>query len=328
MLVDGFGRTITYLRVSVTDRCNLRCVYCMPPQGVPRRAHHEIMRYEEIAEVVRAASAMGVTHVRLTGGEPLARLDLPILVGMIAAIPGIEDISLTTNAALLERSAPALQAAGLTRVNVSLDTLQPERFARLTRGGSLAAALRGLAAAEACGLLPIKLNVVALRGINEDELPALARLTLEHAWDVRFIELMPVNNQQSWGSGFADPSSLVLPVAEIYRALTPLGILPLPQAEANGPARMFRLEGGLGRIGLIAPLSEHFCQTCNRLRLTADGNLRPCLLHDVEIPMLAALRRGEDIQPYLRQAANAKPAGHELSAAHLPTLRGMSQIGG
>lgn len=334
MLLDSWGRPITYLRISVTDRCNLRCVYCMPPEGVQRVEHEAIMRYEEIAEVVRVAAAEGVRRVRITGGEPLVRLDLPVLIRMIHAIPGIEDISLTTNGLLLERMAGELRAAGLDRINVSLDTLQPEKFARITRGGSLAAVLRGIAAADAVGLAPVKINAVAMRGVNDDEIVDLARLSVAHPWHVRFIELMPVLNQETWGEGFPPPADAFLSIAEIRRMLEPFGLAPLARAgepeqrALNGPAHEYQLPGALGRIGFISPLSEHFCHECNRMRLTADGNFRPCLLKDEEIPFLRALRAGEAVRPYLLQAVQNKPAGHALDELQLPTRRCMQQIGG
>jgi GTP 3',8-cyclase len=328
MLFDSFGRRITYLRVSVTDRCNFRCVYCMPPEGVTRRSHESIMRYEEIAAVVRVAAELGVQKVRLTGGEPLVRLDLPRLVRMIAEIDGIDDISLTTNGILLERMAEELKAAGLNRVNVSLDTLQPRKFKRITRGGSLEDAWRGLEAAEKVGLTPIKINVVAMCGVNDDELQDLARLSQEHSWNVRFIELMPINNQQLWGAGFPPPDQIYLSIPEIKKALEPLGLKSINGMSNDGPAREYSLTGGKGNIGFISPLSSHFCQGCNRLRITADGNFRPCLLQDVEIPFLAALRAGEPVLPYIQRAITVKPLGHELSQDRLPSIRYMPEIGG
>lgn len=328
MLVDRYGRSITYLRVSVTDRCNLRCVYCMPPEGIQRLSHDSIMRFEEIVTVVRAAAEAGISKVRITGGEPLVRAGLPGLVRMIAAVPGIEDISLTTNGLLLNRMVEDLKEAGLTRINVSLDTLNTEKFTRITRGGRLETVWQGLEAAERLGLNPIKLNVVAMRGVNEDELTDLARLSIEHGWHVRFIELMPIKNQQSWGPGFPDPANIYLPIPEIKKALEPLGLSPLQGHLNDGPAREYQLKGGKGRIGFISPLSEHFCQQCNRLRLTADGNFRPCLLQDLEIPFLEALRAGEPVLPYIQQAIDSKPSGHELFQDHLPTGRCMLQIGG
>jgi cyclic pyranopterin phosphate synthase len=328
MLIDRFGRPVTYLRISVTDRCNLRCVYCMPPDGIERKPHEAILQFEEIAQVVRAAAEQGIRKVRLTGGEPLVRLDLPELVRMIAAVPQITDISLTTNGLLLERMAAPLKEAGLTRINVSLDTLQPEKFARITRGGSLAVVLRGLDAAEKQGLTPIKINVVAMRGVNDDELVDMARLTITRGWNVRFIELMPVNNQMVWGPDFPAPADAFLSIPEIQKILAPLELTPVERALDHGPAREFLARDGKGRIGFISPLSEHFCEDCNRLRMTADGVFRPCLLHDIEVPFLAAMRAGEDVIPLMQQAVDLKPAGHELSQDHLPSRRCMMQIGG
>lgn len=328
MLVDRFGRSITYLRVSVTDRCNFRCVYCMPPEGVARRSHEAILRYEEIAEVVRVAAELGVRKVRLTGGEPLVRRDLPDLVHMIRAIPGIEDISLTSNGILLECMAAELKDAGANRINVSLDTLQPEKFARITRGGKLETTLRGLEAAEKCGLTPIKINAVAMRGVNDDELQDLAQLSIERGWHVRFIELMPVNNQHPWGPGFPEPSQIYLSIPEIKTALAPLGLAPVPGSTNEGPAQEYSLAGGRGLLGFISPLSSHFCNTCNRLRVTADGSFRPCLLQDIEVPFLPGLRAGEPLLPYFAKAIESKPQGHELDLAKLPASRCMLQIGG
>ncbi len=329
MLLDQWGRQVTYLRVSVTDRCNLRCVYCMPPEGVERKTHDEIMRFEEIMQVVQVAAEHGVRKVRLTGGEPLVRAGLPHLIEMIAKTPGIEDISLTTNGLLLERMAVALKKAGLTRINVSLDTLQPEKFARITRGGSLETVLRGLELAERLGMTPVKINAVAMRGINDDEIVDMARLSITRGWHVRFIELMPVSNQQPWGPGFPSPMDAYLSISEIKKLLEPLGLALVEGHSHDGPASEYRLEGaGEGRVGFISPLSEHFCQTCNRLRLTADGVFRPCLLHDIEVPFLQALREGQPILPLLQQAVQSKPSGHEISLNHLPSNRCMLQIGG
>lgn len=330
MLIDRWQRSIQYLRISITDRCNLRCVYCMPPEGIKRLPREGIMRYEEIAQVVGVAAGLGVRRVRLTGGEPLVRPDVARLIRMIAAVKGIEDISLTTNGLLLEQMALELKAAGLMRLNISLDSLQPDKFARITRGGSFEAAWRGIEAAERAGLTPIKLNVVVMRGVNDDELPALARLTVERGWDVRFIELMPVSNSAAWGEGFPGAASAFMPAAEIMSLLAPLDLEPEPDLNANGPARLFRLKNAVasGRIGLISPVSEHFCQACNRLRLTADGHLRLCLLHEDEIDVLSALRRGEALDPYLRLAVASKPQGHDLASSRPPSGRSMRQIGG
>ncbi|MCJ7625935.1 MAG: GTP 3',8-cyclase MoaA [Anaerolineaceae bacterium] len=328
MLQDQHGHKISYLRISITDRCNLRCVYCMPPDGVPKRPHREIMRFEEIAEMVRITARFGVNSVRLTGGEPLVRPDLPVLVRMISDIPGIDDISMTTNAVLLEKLAGPLADAGLRRVNISLDTLQPEKYTKITRGGSLEKVWKGIEAAEKHGLTPIKINNVAIRGLNEDEIIDLAKLSMENPWSVRFIELMPINNQIPWGEGFPSPKDAFISVQELKEILEPLGLEPVEKSSGSGPAREYRLDGALGKVGFISPISDHFCGSCNRLRLTADGNLRPCLLSDIEIPVLRALRAGEPIEPILQKVMALKPLGHELDKNNLPEERTMKEIGG
>lgn len=329
MLIDSWGRQITYLRISVTDRCNFRCVYCMPPEGLVWQPHEAILRYEEIAEVARAAAEQGVRQIRLTGGEPLVRADLTVLIRMLADIPGVDDISLTTNGMLLEKMAGHLAQAGLKRVNISLDTLNPEKFTRITRGGSLAKVLDGIKAAEQAGLQPIKINTVAMRGINDGEFLDLARLTVDHPWHVRFIELMPIGNQQPWGADFPPPAEMTISVQEIADQLKTLGLVSDDGSAGFGPAVVYRIPGGIGKIGFISPLSEHqFCQRCNRLRLTADGYLRPCLMSDVEIPVLADLRAGKPVLPILQQAVAAKPEGHHLASEPAPAGRKMIQIGG
>jgi cyclic pyranopterin phosphate synthase len=286
------------------------------------------MQYEEIAEVVRVAASQGINEVRLTGGEPLVRKDLPDLVRLIAAIPGIQDISLTTNGILLDKMAAPLAQAGLRRVNISLDTLDPGKYTRITRGGSLDRFWDGLHAAELAGFKPIKLNVVAMRGINEDELVDLARLSMDHRWQVRFIEIMPIRNQESWGPDLPSPESVYISTQEILKILEPLGLEPVGHAVGNGPAHEYRLHGGVGTVGFISPLGEKFCDRCNRLRLTADGFLRPCLLKEIEIPVLPALRAGEPILPLLQKAVALKPSSHELEEESYSTGRCMRQIGG
>ncbi len=329
MLIDRFGRQITYLRVSVTDRCNYRCVYCMPSAGIQWKPHEEILRYEEIYEVVRLAATLGVREVRLTGGEPLIRAGLPALVGMLSNIPGIEDISLTTNGLLLEKSAADLAEAGLKRLNISLDTLDPQRYASITRGGDFSRVWRGIQAAELAGISLIKLNMVVMRGVNDSEIVEMARLTLEHPWVVRYIELMPIQNQNPWGDRFPPPAEAFISVEEILHRLSPLGLEPVNSTNGRGPAQEFRLPGSVGKIGFISPLSEGmFCKRCNRLRLTADGNLRPCLMSELEVPLRDALRRGEDILPLIHRAVALKPASHSLARQQTPNGRSMAQIGG
>jgi cyclic pyranopterin phosphate synthase len=328
MLIDSLGRQITYLRVSVTDRCNSRCVYCMPPEGVQWKTHDEILRYEEIAEIVRIMAAEGVRAVRLTGGEPLVRPNLPALIRMLSTIPGIEDISLTTNGLLLERQAEQLARAGLNRINVSLDTMKPDLFHRITRVGSIERVLRGLETAEQFGLTPIKINMVVMRGINDDEIVPMARLSISRPWHVRFIELMPIGNQEPWGDGFPLPETMYYPIRDIRAQLEPLGLESVQEKSGNGPAMEYRLHGAQGRIGMIAALGEAFCTTCNRLRLTADGTLRPCLMSANEINLKSALRSGEPILPLIQQAVDVKPLGHELASRPAPEGRCMMQIGG
>ena len=327
-LTDRFGRPITYLRISVTDRCNLRCVYCLPEKGIQWQAPENQLSTEEIIRVTEAAALAGVRRVRLTGGEPLVCPDITQIVAGIASIPGIEEVSLTTNAMLLEKLAQPLAEAGLKRVNVSLDTLDADKFKRITRGGNIQRLWRGIAAAEAAGLTPLKLNTVVVNGLNADELPALAQLTMENPWHVRFIELMPVGNAQHWGEGFPTLPDRYISVQEMQMRLSTFGLQPETTPIGNGPARTFRIAGALGTVGFISPLGEHFCQNCNRLRLTADGHLRPCLLLDGEVNVREALRADFPLLPLLQQAVDAKPQGHELFFQHYPESRRMAQIGG
>lgn len=335
-LTDRFGRPITYLRISVTDRCNLRCVYCLPEAGVQWQPRENQLSAQEIACVTEAAAQGGVKRVRLTGGEPLVRPDIVDIVARLASIPGIEEVSLTTNAMLLEKLAQPLADAGLKRVNISLDTLNADKFKRITRGGSIERLWRGVAAAERAGLAPLKLNTVVVNGLNADELQALARLTIENPWHVRFIELMPVGNAQNWGEGFPALPDRYISVQEMQFRLSNydpstgsgLRLQPVNTPIGNGPARTFRIPGALGTVGFISPLGEHFCQNCNRLRLTADGHLRPCLLLDGEVNVREAIRAGKSLLPFLQQAVDAKPQGHELFLQHYPESRRMAQIGG
>ena len=322
-LSDSFQRPINYLRISVTDRCNLRCIYCMPSQGITLSPHSEILRYEEIQAVAQAAAALGINKVRLTGGEPLVRSGLPHLVQMLSQIEGIDDIALTTNGVLLRQYAAPLREAGLTRVNVSLDTLNRERFHRITRHDKLGDVLDGIKAAKEAGLDPVKVNMVVIRGMNDDEVLDFARLTMEHGWHVRFIEPMP------FGTG--EELSFV-PTGEIQKRLVSLGALePCLPSRGNGPAKYFRYRGTSGTVGFISPLTEHFCFNCNRLRLTADGKLRPCLLSDEEVDLKSHLRRGAsagELKGLIRLAVAQKPERHHLSEGVLPTGRSMCQVGG
>jgi cyclic pyranopterin phosphate synthase len=329
MLIDHFGRRISYLRVAVTDRCNLRCVYCLPKEGIQWRPREELLTTDEILQVARAAASLGITRIRLTGGEPLVHPDIVEIVAGLATIPGIEDVSLTTNAMLLERLAKPFANAGLKRLNVSLDTLDPEKFARITRGGDIERLWRGLFAAESANLTPLKLNTVVVKGLNSDELPALARLSIDNPWHVRFIELMPIGNTQDWGEGFPALPDRFISAKDMQSLLVDFQLEEANhKPSGNGPARIYRIPGALGTVGFISPLSQHFCQTCNRLRLTADGFLRSCLLKETEFNIREALRNGQPLEPVITQAVEAKPESHELFLQSLPKSRQMAQIGG
>lgn len=329
MLVDRFGRRIRYMRIAITDRCNLRCVYCMPKEGIPRRPRSELLSTEEILQVARTAVELGITRFRLTGGEPLVYPEIIEIISGLAAIPGIEDLSLTTNGVLLERFAEPLARAGLRRLNVSLDTLDAEKFRRITRGGDIDRVWRGLFAAQAAGLLPLKLNTVAVRGLNSDELPALARLSMDNPWHVRFIELMPVGNTQDWGEGFPALPDRFISAHDMQTLLADLRLEEADQRPVGeGPARIYRIPGALGTVGFISPLSQHFCETCNRLRLTADGYLRSCLLKESEFNIREVLRAGQSLEPIIRQAVEAKPESHAQFLQEISMARRMAQIGG
>ncbi len=326
-LLDSFQRAINYMRVSITDRCNLRCIYCMPPEGVPWIPHDEILTFEEIEHIVRATAMVGMRKIRITGGEPLVRKDVVQLVARLAAIPGIEDIAMTTNAILMTQLAEPLVQAGLKRINVSLDTLRPERFLRISRFDALDKVLRGIEAAELAGLSPIKINAVVLRGVNDDEVLDLARLTMERNWHVRYIEAMPLDgNLPVEEEGFISAD-------EIMERLMGLGGLEeCAGPNGNGPARYYRIPGALGTIGVISPMSHFYCESCNRVRLTADGHLRLCLFDDNEVDLRSPLRAGasiEEIAEIFRRAILTKPERHHLVVGQTNcSLRALSQIGG
>jgi cyclic pyranopterin phosphate synthase len=321
---DSFQRPINYLRISVTDRCNLRCVYCMPEDGVALMSHYDILSYEEIFTVVKAAAELGVNKVRLTGGEPLVRAGLADLVRLLAGIEDIKDLSLTTNGILLAGHAVELKEAGLMRVNVSLDTLQPERFQRITRRGRLEDTLNGIEVARRVGLNPVKINMVVMAGLNDDEVADFALKTVRDGWHVRFIELMPTNGDF--------PVSRLVSAEEIRKRIEPLGALePWRTDVGNGPAKYFRLPGASGTVGFITPVTEHFCYRCNRLRLTADGKLRPCLLNENEIDLREPLRGGAsaaELKRLIEKAIADKPKGHHLAGGARYGGRPFSQVGG
>jgi GTP 3',8-cyclase len=324
---DGFGRRIEYLRISVTDKCNLRCVYCMPEAGLPWLTRDEILSYEEIASIVRQMAALGLRRVRLTGGEPLVRRDLPELVRMLSAIEGIEDIALSTNGVLLGPLAEELRAAGVDRVNLSLDSLRPERVDQIARRpGSFERIMEGFRAAEQVGFAPIKVNAVIMRGRNDDELEDFARCTLERPWHVRFIEVMPVaDNLDISAEEFVSAFEML----ERLRSVAEL--TPVAGPQGNGPATYFTYPNARGTVGVITPMSHNYCERCNRMRLTADGQLRPCLFGNLQTNLREALRRGEPIEPLVRDTLAIKPERHHLvqgSALGSGGLRALSQVGG
>ena len=325
-LVDSFSRRINYMRISVTDRCSLNCTYCNM-KSVPRLSHDDILRYEEIHRVVQAAAGLGVKKIRLTGGEPLARLDLSELVELLSQVDGIDEISLTTNGTLLEKYAAELKAAGLKRVNVSLDTLKPDKFKLITGSDKMNDVLNGIEVAKRVGLNPVKINMVVLRDINDDEFLDFARLTFDEGWHVRFIEYMP------FASPMTENSNRLVPTGEIIALIQEsLGELkPCWPTSGNGPAKYYQLPGAKGTIGFIGAITDCFCAECNRFRLTADGRLRPCLLDDYEVDIKGPLRNGasiEELEQLIQEAATLKREQHHLDEGQAPANRQMWQIGG
>jgi GTP 3',8-cyclase len=326
---DRFGREIDYLRLSLIDHCNLRCVYCMPLRGLTFVPSPELLTAAEIETVARAALSVGFRKFRLTGGEPTLRPDLLDIVGRLAALPGVADLAMTTNAILLPRLARPLAEAGLRRVNVHVDTLHPERLKRIMRFGALDEILAGIAAAEEAGLRPIKLNCVVTRGYNDEDVVDLARHALDRDWHVRFIELMPL------GAGEIAHVALsqFVPTQETRsRIESSLGaLLPLPAGHAADESRNYRFPDGKGVVGFISPVSEPYCGTCNRMRLTADGKFHLCLLNDDELDVKRALRSGGGVAEtaeILRRAVGLKPTGHRLDEGVSAEERHMFQIGG
>lgn len=315
-MLDGEGRLIEYLRLSVTDRCNCRCTYCMPAGGVPMLGHKDILSFEELTEVVAACAQLGVRKVRLTGGEPLVRRGLPELVRMIRAVPGVEELAMTTNATLLAPVAAELHHAGLDRLNVSLDTLDAARYAELTRGGSLEDALAGLAAARDAGFSHTKVNCVLMGGVNDADVPRLAELARTEPIDVRFIELMPMGPCAGW------PKARFIPAETVLEAVP--GLEPLRR---DGVAELWHAPGWVGNVGLIRPMSHRFCDGCSRIRVTADGRLKPCLHSAAEIPLRGL--HGEALLAELRRGIAAKPAYHHMDQDHASqSARDMNEIGG
>lgn len=324
-LYDGFKRKIDYMRISVTDRCNLRCFYCNT-RNIPHLEHGDIMRYEEIQKVVQAAAVLGVKSVRITGGEPLVRPHLPALIELISEVEGIDDISLTTNGILLERFAPILKGAGLSRVNVSLDTLIPERFKEITGSPKLKEVLKGIEAADKAGLGPIKINTVIIKGCNDGEIENFAEATVKCGWNVRFIEHMPLTESEQDGKNVITVQEIKDQIESSFGRLEACGTI-----YGNGPAKYYKLPGANGTLGFISPMSECFCETCNRFRLTSDGHLRPCLLADDEIDIKTPIRNGatqEELQDIIKKVLCNKPEKHELEAQGFDFKKKMWQIGG
>jgi len=321
---DQFRRQIEYLRISVTDRCNLRCQYCMPPEGVEWLPHEAILTFEEILRIIRLSTSFGFRKFRITGGEPLVRKGILDFLRQTAQIPGVEDLTLTTNGMLLPDLAFELKAAGVHRVNISLDTLDSERFAEVTRGGDVRRVIQGVFRSLEAGLNPVKLNVVVVRGVNEDELPQFLALARQYPLHVRFIELMPIGISSEGRHKFVS-------IAEMKELLA-LQDAPLAQdIRGGGPAEYLRPNGFKGSIGFISALSRHFCHACNRVRLTADGKLRPCLHSSCEVDLREALRGGLDdtaLGALFAQAIWRKPAEHHMNEQDWQDRRLMSQIGG
>jgi GTP 3',8-cyclase len=321
---DQFGRRIEYLRISVTDKCNFRCVYCMPAKGLQWLPKSEILSYEEIAEVIEQLAPQGISRLRISGGEPTIRPDLPKLIAMLRRIEGIEDIALSTNGVRLPELVHELREAGLDRVNMSADSLRADRIASIARRNLRFDPIESALAAERAGLSPVKINVVVMRGINDDEIMDFARLTLDHPWHVRFIELMPVGELASltWDH--------VVPSDEILDRLSDLGAM-LPDAgppRGNGPAQYFRFDGAPGSVGVITPMTHTYCASCNRVRLTADGRLRTCLFGDHEVDLRTPLRSGIPLAPLFRKALAGKPLEHHLIQMQTGGLKALSQVGG
>lgn len=318
---DTLGRNINYLRISVTDRCNLRCMYCMPEEGICKKEHDDILSLEEIYEVVKACSELGISKVRITGGEPLVRKGLTGLVNRISELQGIKEVALTTNGILLPKYAKELKAAGLNRVNISLDTMDAEKYSYITRQGSLGDVMAGVDAAEAVGLLPIKLNTVLIGGFNDDEIEDFVNLTMDRAIDVRFIELMPIGQAGHWAKKHFIPNTEILNrVKELQ---------PIQSDDPSSPAKYYRLPGAKGKVGLINPISHTFCGSCNRIRLTADGKFKPCLHSETEIDIKKVLKSGDSLQEVIMETILQKPMQHNLNCQHnKPIQRDMYRIGG
>ncbi len=325
-LNDKYNRHINYLRVSVTDRCNLNCIYCRPAGSLPKLNHDDILRYEELIRIIRIFSRLGLSKIRITGGEPLARKGLFNFLGQISAMPGITDFSLTTNGVLLSQHLEEIKSSGINRLNISLDSLDREKFRQITGHDRFDLVWKGILQAHERGFYPIKINAVALKGINEDEIIKFAELTFSFPFHVRFIEQMPIGN----AALDAHKPLLSTDIKNILSGLGPM--IPLNNNKSDGPARRYKIEGAIGEIGIISPISHHFCETCNRLRLTASGSLRPCLLSDYSEDLKGPLRAGcsdEDLIAVIFRCIKNKPSNHRLiSGNDTMILSQMSAIGG
>jgi len=324
-LIDTFGRRINYLRLSVTDRCNMRCCYCMPAEGVAKLQHGDMLDYEELFRVASACVAQGIEKIRVTGGEPLVRKGLVPFLERLSGIPGLRELVLTTNGLQLEELALPLRRAGVARLNISLDSLRPETFARITRGGELARVLAGIAAAERAGFGPLKINMVVMRGVNDEEILEFAALSIDKPYTVRFIEYMPTLQDKEWNAQSMAGSEILARIAERYP------LLPMVGAEMAGPARNFKIEGAAGAIGIITPVSGHFCESCNRIRVTATGMVRGCLFSDQGVDLKPLLRNSDpDLLPQtLRRIVTEKPGRHQIAEPGAEKARvNMSRIGG
>lgn len=331
-MIDNNNRHINYLRVSITDRCNLRCVYCMPKEGVSAIGHNDILTYEEILRVIKTAVQTGIVKVRVTGGEPLVRRGVVGFLNSLKTTNGLKDISLTTNGILLENFAEGLFNAGIHRINVSLDSLNPEKYASITRGGNLKTVLRGIDKVEKTGFSPIKINVVVIKGVNEDEVLDFAKLSIEKPYQVRFIELMPVGEAGADNNDKHLSNDSVMEKIKKHHILKPVSGL---RNKTDGPARIYRIQGGKGEIGFISPVSHHFCESCNRLRLTADGYLRACLLSDEELDLKDPLRSGcsdSELEDLIKTIIAKKPTRYDIAISdkiHFKKcVRDMHSIGG
>ena len=317
---DKFDRKIEYLRISVTDRCNLRCRYCMPEQGIDeKKEHSDMLTLEEIYKLVESCASLGIKKVRITGGEPLTRKGLSTLVADISKIESIKDIAMTTNGILLKKYARELKDAGLSRVNISLDTMEEKKYRHITRYGSLKDVLEGIEEAKRAGLLPIKINTVLIGGFNDDEIEDFVNLTIDDEVQIRFIELMPIGQASNWArENFISNEEVLKRFPELA---------PVPREDKSSPAEYYKLPRAKGLVGLINPISHKFCSNCNRIRLTADGKIKPCLHSDQEIDVKEALENGQDLKGIIKEAIKAKPQAHHLHDGE-SIKRDMMSIGG